>query len=173
MKTYIRAYTPHWLKKEWDYVAKLRKRSKKRRQRRELRDKVFQAIKNKAFQRANENRKCPTPTEAKFAQILDSLGVKYIQEYVYFYKKYKYRIIDFYLPDYRINVELDGGYHDDPEVKKYDEMKDQFTMIKTFRFKNETVYTNDFVDRFKNILIKRAVRMKKFKLAELQQIGVL
>lgn len=51
----------------------------------------------------------------------------------YFYEKYKIKfrrqvvierfIIDFYCPRLKLAIEVDGGYHDEPEQKRYDEWR--------------------------------------------------
>jgi len=108
---------------------------------------------NQARERAMENRKCPTPTEQRFMDLLKTLDVKYIFEFVHFYAKSKYRIIDFHLPDYKLNIELDGGYHD--KTKSYDIRKDWGTLDRVVRYRNEEVYKPEFVENFKAVLIKR------------------
>jgi very-short-patch-repair endonuclease len=54
-------------------------------------------------------------------------------------------ILDFYCPQYKIAIELDGGQHKSEESIKYDKYRSDFMSalgIKTFRFWNSEV-TND------------------------------
>lgn len=55
---------------------------------------------------ADKLKKNPTLTELRVMTILDSIGIKY--EFNYLIKRY---IVDFYLPDKKIIIELDGSQH--------------------------------------------------------------
>jgi very-short-patch-repair endonuclease len=156
-KQYEYAYTPRWMVKERVYLARKKaERSLRLSKSDDVRKK--RGLQEEAFTRAKENRANPTPTEAYFANFLKQSGVRFIAEWVYFYSKWKYRIIDFYLPDHRISVELDGGYHNQPEVQKYDRFKDQYTRIFTYRFNNEDVFKEDFLTNFLEALHRRALK---------------
>ena len=51
-------------------------------------------------------------------------------------------IADFYCPEKKLVIEIDGGIHDDETVKKYDEIRQkaiEFYGIKVIRFRNEDV----------------------------------
>src|SRR5215831_15252952 len=51
-------------------------------------------------------------------------------------------IVDFACLDKLVTIEIDGGYHNDPEIKKYDEARTQFLKENGF---TELRYTNDQV----------------------------
>ena len=54
-------------------------------------------------------------------------------------------IVDFYCPEEKLVVELDGDFHFDNEVKKYDEertKKIEIEGIKVIRFENQEVLLN-------------------------------
>lgn len=51
-------------------------------------------------------------------------------------------IVDFYCPEEKLVVELDGDFHFDEEVKKYDEERTDYIInlgIKLIRFENQEV----------------------------------
>ncbi|TAE28863.1 MAG: endonuclease domain-containing protein [Cytophagales bacterium] len=54
-----------------------------------------------------------------------------------------YFVLDFYCPSERLVIELDGGIHDDPEVRDNDELRQQAIEsleIRVLRFRNEEVF---------------------------------
>ena len=54
-------------------------------------------------------------------------------------------VIDFYCPEIRLGIELDGGVHKESYTKEYDEMRTEFlaeNRIRVLRFENEVVYNN-------------------------------
>jgi|WetSurMetagenome_2_1015567.scaffolds.fasta_scaffold814433_2 very-short-patch-repair endonuclease len=63
-------------------------------------------------------------------------------------------IVDFYCPEARLVIEVDGGYHLGSETKSYDKVKDETLCnlgLKVERFTNEEVLnrTDDVVERIK------------------------
>lgn len=51
-------------------------------------------------------------------------------------------IADFYCPQRKLVIEIDGGIHDDADVKKHDEIRQkaiEYYGIKVIRFRNEDV----------------------------------
>ena len=54
-------------------------------------------------------------------------------------------VIDFYCPEIRLGIELDGGVHKTSYTHEYDEMRNRFLTengITILRFDNEVVYNN-------------------------------
>lgn len=54
-------------------------------------------------------------------------------------------VIDFYCPELRLGIELDGEVHNSHEAEVYDQMRTRFlkeNRIKILRYKNEVVYQN-------------------------------
>ena len=52
-------------------------------------------------------------------------------------------VIDFYCPEIRLGIELDGGVHKTSYTPEYDEMRSRFlaeNRIRVLRFNNEVVY---------------------------------
>lgn len=63
-----------------------------------------------------------TPQEMKMKIILKELGVVYEFQKVY-YTGMTYYIVDFFLPDYNVVVELDGSQHYDGFAREYDALR--------------------------------------------------
>lgn len=58
---------------------------------------------------------------------------------------------DFYIPYYRLTIELDGGYHEESKRKYLDEVKSNFLAnrsICTIRFKNEEIFDYNLNSKF-------------------------
>lgn len=54
-------------------------------------------------------------------------------------------VLDFYCPEIRLGIELDGGVHKTSYTYEYDEMRTRFmaeNRIRVMRFDNEVVYKN-------------------------------
>ena len=54
-------------------------------------------------------------------------------------------VLDFYCPEIRLGIELDGGIHKTSYTHEYDEMRTRFlkeNRIRVLRFENEAVYNN-------------------------------
>ena len=54
-------------------------------------------------------------------------------------------VIDFYCPEIRLGIELDGGVHKTSYTHEYDEMRSRFLVengIRVLRFDNEVVFNN-------------------------------
>ena len=54
-------------------------------------------------------------------------------------------MIDFYCPEIRLGIELDGGVQKTSFTHEYDEMRNRFlaeNRIRVLRFDNEVVYNN-------------------------------
>lgn len=68
--------------------------------------------------RRNLLLKRQTKSEIDFAKLLDSLNIKYIAQKGFIVGN-NFCIVDFYIPDYKTCVELDGGYHyEDTQIKR-------------------------------------------------------
>jgi len=91
--------------------------------------------------RASEHRQTPTHAEKEFRTRLDRLGIEYL-----FQPAFVLYIPDFVILLKLIIVEVDGGYHDDPEQKERDAERDAFLEDCGFRVihvRNEDVNTVD------------------------------
>jgi very-short-patch-repair endonuclease len=92
-----------------------------------------------------------TPQELKMKVILKELGVKYEFQKVYF-TGMTYYIVDFYLPEYNVILELDGSQHHDKDGKEYDKLRtENLTHIhridKVIRFDNKEVEVDSDVKK--------------------------
>ncbi|MBL1416277.1 MAG: endonuclease domain-containing protein, partial [Moritella sp.] len=68
------------------------------------------------------------------------LGIKFRRQYGV--GRY---IADFYCPEYKLVIELDGDSHDSLEAQAYDEERNTFMTaigLDVLRFKNQDVFTN-------------------------------
>jgi hypothetical protein len=99
------------------------------------------------YQRDNRIKQ-NTPAILKIANILDSLNIHYIREKGFMKNLKSFVLADFYLPrPYKIVIEVDGGYHNDPRQKNYDNYKDKYyksRKFKVLRLTNQQVLENDF-----------------------------
>lgn len=101
------------LEKAWLYAPQ--KKKKKRSERAKQKAKAKRAV-NK-FQRESTER--ATPAEQAFKGELEALGLEYQFQKVFSANKQKY-IVDFYLPEYHMVVEIDGEYHNAPAQQEKD-----------------------------------------------------
>lgn len=90
-------------------------------------------------QRTLEMIKNPTNSERLYADYLSRNGIKYERQ-VFFCINRHFFFLDFYLPQQKLAIEIDGGYHE--KRKKYDSERDKLFLsigIKTKRIKNQEV----------------------------------
>ena len=72
-------------------------------------------------------------------------------------------ILDFYAPSIKLAVEIDGGYHKDPTVQKYDLQREDYIRrygITFLRFTNEEVFQdqNSVVERLRERIAELLLR---------------
>ena len=94
-------------------------------------------------------RKAATPAELLFRDFLASLGVPYRFQQG-FYNPF-YRIVDFYLPEHRLVIEIDGPSHTDPNHdRRMDEWFERVRGVRILRLTNDQVHRGEFegVERF-------------------------
>lgn len=82
------------------------------------REKTFIAKKIPELQRR------ATGAEIELKRKLDQLGIKYEFQWAFYYRGYA-GIADFYLPEYNLIIEVDGGYHCKEEQRIKDRIRDQ------------------------------------------------
>lgn len=92
---------------------------------------------------AKENRHNLTEAERKFSKILKWLNIDFEMQCV-FSCRGKLFIVDFYLPQYKIVIEIDGGYHNTPQQQKSDSQREQQLkkhekIFGIIRFQNEEI----------------------------------
>jgi very-short-patch-repair endonuclease len=101
---------------------------------------------------AYKNIKNPTSAEVAFSDILKKLKISFQAQYPI---SGRY-ILDFYLRDYNLGIEIDGSQHKNKEVRKKDICKvieAKKNGIKVIRYRNKTVLNNkSFV---KNDILKK------------------
>ncbi|MBR1498902.1 MAG: endonuclease domain-containing protein [Bacteroidaceae bacterium] len=90
-------------------------------------------------EKAKEMRSHPTEAEAVLRNHVrgNSLGHKFLYQYII-----GQFIVDFLCPDSRLIIEVDGGYHSEPEQQYDDELRTQMLEdlgYRVIRFTNEQV----------------------------------
>jgi very-short-patch-repair endonuclease len=93
---------------------------------------------------AAQLRKQATPAENLFRAHLAALGLPYRFQHGFF--KPRYRIVDFYLPQQNLVVEIDGRYHDTETDRMRDEEFERLSGIAVLRLTNEQVLTGHVPD---------------------------
>jgi len=87
-----------------------------------------------------------TPAERILWQELRNkkLGAKFRRQMPFVFGIYRY-VADFYCPQRKLIIEIDGGIHNDPEVKEIDIFREDIFKLsgyKIIRFNNEEVLHN-------------------------------
>jgi very-short-patch-repair endonuclease len=117
-------------------------------------------IKSEEYKRLELRRSSTTAERIlwKYLKARKFLGKKFRRQY-----SIGTFVIDFYCPELKLAIELDGKSHDTKEIKIYDEEREE--IIKTFgivflRFKNEEVYTNveKVLDEIKEKIEERDIK---------------
>ena len=93
---------------------------------------------------AAQLRKQATPAENEFRAHLAALGLPYRFQHGFF--KPRYRIVDFYLPEQNLIVEIDGGYHDRERDRTRDSEFQKIYGIRILRLTNEQVLAGQIPD---------------------------
>lgn len=83
-----------------------------------------------------------TAAENLFRAHLASLGHPY--RFQHGFLKPRYRIVDFYLPDHNLVIEIDGPYHDAEEDRRRDAQFTAARGIRILRLTNEQVLNGAF-----------------------------
>lgn len=113
----------------------------------------FRVNAQKLSQTAENNRHCQirdaTPYELKMKLILTELGVKYEFQKIY-YVGYSNYIVDFYLPEYNLVLEIDGQQHYEWNAKIYDKLRTENLVYlhgvkRVVRFDNKDMAVDTYV----------------------------
>jgi len=97
------------------------------------------SMKEVAEEYAEENRKKLTPAAKHFKKLLEKSGVRFKSEKM-IPKPPTFILVDFYIPDRNLCIELDGGYHTDPEQRAKDIERDKYLEVRGY---NNWRMTND------------------------------
>lgn len=103
-----------------------------------------------------QNSLNPTDSESELMMKLSECKIKY-EFQKYFFTSARSCIADFYIPKYRLVIEVDGGYHSSYRQIVRDAEKDIFYMdmgLRLIRIKNEDVASFDFNGEFFKSVIK-------------------
>lgn len=99
-----------------------------------------------------------TGSEALFRNILSGLKIRYEFQHIVFVKGFKFFILDFYLPDYNIGIEIDGGYHFTEEqylkdCERTDAILKDIKLRDIVRIYNSTISTDsNFIEYMSDLL---------------------
>ena len=113
---------------------------------------------------SNKNKLTATPAEKAVIKILRRLKVIYKFQEPLFYGKDKsnFYIMDFYIPEKRMCIEIDGEYHftDEQQIKdvKRTEVINNKS-IEVVRFKNEEVFKEGFAEILLNVIKPRRLTL--------------
>jgi very-short-patch-repair endonuclease len=116
---------------------------------------MFDSMEKKSFTRnekiefAQRMAKNPTPAEAVLYSALSTARIRFKKQYLV-----SGYILDAYLPDLKIGIECDGGYHNSFSQRIYDIDRDKAILkagIRVVRFKNEEIMENPMgvISRFR------------------------
>lgn len=98
---------------------------------------TIEEIKDRLVERA-------TPAELKFKELLDRSGVNYVFQKIIKRPNGKHFVVDFYIVEKNMVIEIDGPYHDWPEMQFNDLDRNQILRELGFKVKR---LTNDQVER--------------------------
>jgi very-short-patch-repair endonuclease len=91
-----------------------------------------------------------TQAEEAFCRYLASLGLSYRFQQGFFQPYH--RIVDFYLPDQNVVIEIDGPYHDPEHDHRRDAWFQNVRGIRILRLTNEEVLSGAFGDEIEPYL---------------------
>lgn len=146
-EAWIKAHTKKKKKRQVPTYQKKKKRKKIRKVPERYRSsKLQECIKR----RVNELISHATDAENHVKAVLDKLGVDYIFQYPITASDKKLRIVDFYLPKYRMIIEVDGGYHKRPSQMEKDKERDH--IMRSFGYRVFRVTNEDAEEMNQNFL---------------------
>lgn len=118
----------------------------------------------------------PTPSESKFRRsVLGELGVEFNFQKMFIESNgggdCKGYLVDFWLPGYKLVVELDGKGHERSRQRVYDCVRTSYLAkkgIKVVRFKNPEVWDEGCLERMRGILEDRKKELRVGKKRNLE-----
>jgi len=123
------------------------------------RNKTMKQNQTSIYRIARELRQKTTETEKILWNELrgNKLGIKFRRQSAFILGKYRY-VADFYCHDKKLIIEIDGGYHNEEEMKELDKFREEVFdhySYKVIRFTNKEIKNNiDLViNKIKNEII--------------------
>lgn len=97
------------------------------------------------LKRRQRLKRMQTFPEKAFKESLQEMEIIHrVQYLIYLWQFNKSYVLDFFLPEHNVAVEIDGDSHDDPIQKEYDRVRDERLLnvlgIQTVRFQNEEIH---------------------------------
>jgi very-short-patch-repair endonuclease len=123
------------------------------------------SLKEIAEQFAEENRKKPTPAVKHFRKLMQLSGFRFKTEKI-IDKHPSFILVDFYVPDRTLCIELDGGYHNTPEQKEKDLERDTYLAERGFnnwRMTNEEALAltrDDVIEKIKSFTPRQTKKIR-------------
>lgn len=113
-------------------------------------------IKVKQIERVNSMLLKPTVSEVEIHNKLRAAGIVFERQKVFSNPKNAshYYIADYYVPKFKAIIEVDGGYHNNPEQKVKDKNRDKFLKslgIKTIRIPNKKALTINGTELYRQL----------------------
>lgn len=93
-----------------------------------------------------------TKAEKKFIGILKSNNIRYDFQKIFYYED-SYYIVDFFIPELRLVVEIDGRYHDSSKQQRDDQLRTR-KLIALCDVRNVIRFTNDELENKSSVLSK-------------------
>ena len=111
-------------------------------------------IKYSAQYRAAQMKMWPSPLEERMISFLDQCGVRYETQKIFYICAddgwiVRYYIADFYIPDKKIIIEVDGSFHDKQKQHDKDRTKiiqENYPGVEVLRYKWDDMFDNDIID---------------------------
>lgn len=101
-----------------------------------------------------------TPSELALMALLDGAFIHFKFQKGFIQGAKMFYIIDFYLPNFKLCIEVDGRYHDDPQAVRYDKIREKYLTdirgLAVLRIRNEEVA--DLTQEQLSTLIRSAKR---------------
>jgi len=108
---------------------------------------------------AKKLKRRPTLAEAEFKKKLDYWGIEYIFQWPFYHFGYG-GVCDFYLPEYRMAVEVDGGYHLNPDQMERDKIRN--TIFLEYMLKPILRLTNQEALEWDNFTVMAMIQCAKY-----------
>jgi very-short-patch-repair endonuclease len=115
-----------------------------------VRPPVSEGLKKLATRLSKQNIDKHIPYEDKVLDVFNKLKIYVKPQEPLYYGNNKFYIMDFYVAECRLCIEIDGEYHDTEEQIAYDAKRTKTINnkgINLVRFKNEEVFKEDFPER--------------------------
>ena len=117
-------------------------------------------VMSSAKYRAEEMRTWPSPLEEKMKRYLDVYNITYEEQKIFYIyaddgRIIRYYIADFYIPDKKTIIEVDGKFHNDQKQKdknRTKEIQENYPEVEVLRYTWNDMHSFDTIADLINIL---------------------